>query len=70
MTEEEVKDTLKAMEKNPFLVTKSIYKANSELWPDHQMPFTDYHIAYLKAHPTLDPRQYLANVRLMVRKTP
>ncbi|MDB5163517.1 MAG: hypothetical protein JWS12_134 [Candidatus Saccharibacteria bacterium] len=70
MTEEEVTTTLEKMETNPFLVTKSVYKGNVEQWPEHKMSFVDYHLAYLKVHPALDPQQYLANLRLMLRAKP
>ncbi|MEO6761755.1 MAG: hypothetical protein ABI220_05310 [Candidatus Saccharimonadales bacterium] len=62
-----VLDKLQAMEVDDSLNTESTYCANSELYPDNQMPFADRHIAYLKAHPKLDPQHYLANLRLMIR---
>jgi hypothetical protein len=69
MSDEEVVVTLKNMETNPYLVTKSVYKGNAELWPDHKMSFVEYHVEYLRVHPNLDSKQYLANLRLMLRKT-
>jgi hypothetical protein len=60
---------LVAMLHDPTLNTKaSSFSANSTLYPDGQMPFVDKHIAYLMNHPKLDHEQYLANLRLMLKK--
>ncbi len=69
MSEEEVVVSLRSMQANPKLLTESVYRGNVELWPNHRMSFIEYHLAYLKVHPTLDPKHYLANLRLVLRKT-
>ena len=69
MTEEEVISSLRKMRADPLLLTESVYKGNAVLWPNHRMSFIDYHLAYLKVHPALDPKHYLANLRLILRKT-
>ncbi len=69
MSEDEVLTSLRTMQANPLLLTESVYRGNSEVWPNHRMSFIDYHLAYLKVHPTLDPKHYLANLRLVLRKT-
>lgn len=48
--------------------TEPSFSANSELYPNHQIPFVNKHIDYLKSHPSMDPQQYLANLRLMTRR--
>lgn len=64
-----VREKLTAMETDPGLHSaKSTFSANSEKYPDNQMPFVDKHIAYLMNHPNIDPNQYLANLRLMLRR--
>lgn len=70
MDETEILTALKAMESDKNLVTKSAYRANAELWPGHRISFVDAHLAYLKSHPAMNPRHYLSNLRLMLRKTP
>lgn len=64
----EVREKLEAMENDPTLNTRaSSYSANSELYPDGQIPFVDKHIAYLMDHPRVDYNQYLSNLRLMLK---
>ena len=65
----EVRQKLEDMELNPlFNIRTSSYSANSKLYPDGQMPFVEKHLAYLLNHPKLDPQQYLANLRLMLKR--
>lgn len=68
MEETEILDALRSLEKDPAFVTKSAYRANAELWPNNRISFVDCHLIYLKAHPMLDPRHYLSNLKLMLRK--
>ena len=64
----EVRKKLEAMELNPMLNTRATsYSANAKLYPGGQMPFVEKHLAYLMGHPKLDPQQYLANLRLMLK---
>ncbi len=70
MTEEEIIAALEAMERNPALVTKSAFRANTDKWPENRISFVDNHLSYLKLRPKTDPQQYLSNLRLMLRKTP
>ncbi|HSX27755.1 MAG TPA: hypothetical protein VLG25_03150, partial [Patescibacteria group bacterium] len=67
---EEVKGLLKKMETDPSLVTISAYRANADLWPDHQITFIDTHLTYLRANPQVNALHYLSNLRLKLRKTP
>jgi hypothetical protein len=59
--------TLKMMDADDKFNTKSSYSANSGLYPDHQIPFVDKHVEYLRCHPSTDPEHYLANLRLVTR---
>jgi len=68
LLDENVRERLQAMEADPLFNTPSSYSANGELYPDHQIPFVEKHLDYLMNHPKLDSRQYLANLRLMVKK--
>ena len=56
LEETKVRERLIAMEANPLLNTKHMsFSANTNLYPDGQMPFVEKHIAYLLEHPKLDP---------------
>jgi len=68
LLEGEVREKLQAMEKDLALNTRaSSYSANSDLYPDNQIPFVEKHLAYLMDHPKVDYTQYLANLRLMLK---
>ena len=70
LREAKFKEKLAAMENDASLHTvKTTFNANSELYPDNQMPFRDKHYDYLLKHPGVDPDQYLANLRLMLRRS-
>lgn len=68
MDEEEMRNILSNMEKNRDMITKSAFRANKELWPDNRISFTDAHLVYIKAHPDLNPKHYLSNLRLRLTK--
>lgn len=68
MDELEIREALTEMENNVQLITESSFRANALLWPDHRISFTDNHLAYLKSHPTTNPRHYLSNLKLMLKK--
>lgn len=55
------------MAKDSDYNTEASYSANTGLYPDNIMPFVNKHIDYIKSHPTIDPRHYLANLRLMTK---
>jgi hypothetical protein len=67
MTQEEVVQELLAMQSNPDMVTNHAYSPNKELWPDNRIPFVEVHMGYLKTHKTVDPKNYLSNLRLMIK---
>ena len=64
---QEVMSILRAMSEDSTFNTTSTYSANATEYPDGRMPFMDKHVNYLLAHPKLDPRMYVANLRLMTR---
>lgn len=68
MEETEILAALRLLEDDPAFVTKSAYRANAELWPNNRISFVDCHLIYLKAHPTLNPKHYISNLKLMLRK--
>jgi hypothetical protein len=47
--------------------TVSSYASNTEQYPDNRISFVKKHMNYLTAHPNLDARMYVANLRLMTR---
>ena len=62
-----VKRTLQSMTKDSQYNTAPTYHPDAIKYADHLIPFVDKHINYLNAHPRLDARMYLSNVRLMTR---
>lgn len=60
-------EKLRAMTQDTAYNTPSSYSADSTAYPDNQMPFIDKHMQYLNAHPKVEARQYIANIRLMSR---
>ncbi len=62
-----VKERLLSMAANIDYSTTSTYSSDGGKYPDHQMSFVDKHMSYLASHPSVNPEQYLANLRLMSR---
>jgi len=62
-----IEQTLIQMTKDKTYNTNSSYSANVAKYPDNRRSFVDKHMDYLKAHPTIDPNQYIANLRLISR---
>lgn len=60
-------DALRVMEKDRTLKTEPGYSGNVAMYPDHKIPFIEKHVAYMLAHPKVDPKHYLSNLRLMLR---
>lgn len=68
MDESEIRDILIAMQSDMTMTTESGYSAGDENYPDHlQVPFIEKHLAYLKSHPKINPKDYLSNLRIMIR---
>jgi hypothetical protein len=63
----DTKRLLESMVANDIYNTDPTYTANTLLYPDNIIPFIDKHMQYLLNHPTIDPRNYISNLRLMTR---
>jgi hypothetical protein len=63
-----IQEELKLIAANVAYNTVASYSADSNLYPDNLIPFVDKHMRYLCNHPTIDPQQYLSNLRLITRK--
>lgn len=61
----EIEKILKLMASDVAYNTRSSYSTNSDLYPDNLIPFVDKHMNFLSTHPSTDPTQYIANLRLM-----
>lgn len=68
MDHDEIVAVLTSMEENPTLITEPGFRANSEVWPDHIIPFVDNHLDYLKTHRGVTAQHYLSNLRLQLRR--
>ena len=68
MPQEQIVSELEAMLANPDLITESGFRVNTELWPDHRIPFVKDHVDYLANHRTVKPEHYLTNLRLQLRR--
>lgn len=63
----EIKRKLQQLAGDNLYNTASSYSANTLLYPDNLIPFVDKHMNYLINHPSLEPNEYLANIKLMAR---
>lgn len=70
VSEDEIINALHLLETSTVYMTKPTYRGNAEKWPNNQMSFIDFHLAYLKLHPALAPLQYISNLKLILKKTP
>ena len=61
------RNELTAMAVSDNYTTKSSYAANTLLYPNNVMSFVDKHMSYLRDHSTVDPRQYVSNLKLMTK---
>lgn len=67
VSEDEIVAALNSMENSPNYLTKPNYRGASERWTDNYVSFVDYHMNYLRIHPSLNPEQYISNLRLVLR---
>ena len=68
--EDDIIMALKLMETDVAYLTEPAYRGSSVRWDDNYVSFVDYHLNYLRLHPSLAPDQYLSNLRLKLRKSP
>jgi hypothetical protein len=66
---DEVIEALVSLETSSIYLTESVKRYNIDKWPDSQTTFIDFHMNYLRTHPTLDPYQYISNLKLILKKT-
>lgn len=62
--EAEITTALEAMEADNIYNTPSRYSPNTALYPNNMISFAAIHLAYIRKYPTIDPYQYLQNLRL------
>lgn len=62
-----VRAELMLIEQDISYNTGPSYSADAVLHPDKLIPFVEKHMRYLNNHPQTNPRQYLANLRLMTK---
>jgi len=62
-----IEDMLRCMEADDAFNTTSSYSADAVSHPDHVLSFMEKHKRYIVANPALDPRSYIANLRLKTR---
>ena len=63
----EVEEMLRSMEADAAFNTQSSYIADSVNFPGNVLSFMEKHKRYIIANPTIDPRSYVANLRLKTR---
>jgi hypothetical protein len=66
MDEQEIEQALNAMELDELLNTSPILVRSAE---DSiiRVSFHDRHTTYLRTHPKINPQDYLANIKTMIR---
>lgn len=70
VSQDEVITALGSLQASGLYLTRSVHRYNTDKWPNNKMSFVEFHMSYLKAHPMLDPRQYLSNLKLILKKSP
>jgi len=68
MTTEEVTTKLQSLQDDPGMQTLSKYSPTASEWPDSRLPFVEIHLAYLRAHKTVNPAHYISNLELIIKK--
>jgi hypothetical protein len=69
MCEAEIEEALSSMEQNSSFKTPPGY-AREDISSIRLMTFREKHVAYLMSHPKINPEDYLANLRTMVKIRP
>ena len=64
----EIIAALKLLESSSAYQTEPAYRGASPRWTNNYVSFVEYHINYLKMYPSLDPKKYISNLRLILRK--
>jgi hypothetical protein len=61
-----IKEVLTSIAADTAYNTKSSYSIAAQ-YSDHMIPFVDKHMNYLNGHPSIDPDQYVSNLRLITK---
>lgn len=69
MTLEEITTSLEDLQSDPNMRTRDAYSPSANDWPDNRLPFVEIHLAYLRSHKQVNPRHYISNLRLMIKKS-
>lgn len=59
---------LEKMESDKNFHTESSFTIDTENFPNHKMPFVTTHMTYLSKHAEVNPRHYISNLRIRLRK--
>lgn len=68
MTLEDAQTALTAMQDDPSMITESRYSPTATEYPDNQLPFVEIHMTYLRKNKAVDPRAYISNLEIMIKK--
>lgn len=63
----QIEEMLHQMTLDAAFNTQSGYTANTIRYPDNSISFVDKHKDYLMTHPSVNPTDYLSNLRLKTR---
>lgn len=62
------KTTLETMELDMGFHTEPSFTIDIVKFPDHEMPFVTTHMTYLAKHSEVNPKHYISNLRIRLRK--
>lgn len=65
--EAELLAELEAMEADSRYNTPARFTTNTDLYPGNSITFSLQHIAYMKKYPSVNPHQYIQNLRMITR---
>lgn len=68
MAEEDIISQLESYEADPSMITESLYSPTADEYKDNRMPFAQVHLTYLRKHKNVNPKHYLSNLRIMIKK--
>lgn len=68
MTLEDAQAALTAMQDDPSMITESRYSPTATEYPDNLLPFVEIHMAYLRKNKAVDPRAYISNLEIMIKR--
>lgn len=63
----QLEEMLRRMEASEEYYTVESYSANTNLYANNRISFTEKHKTYIYTHSSVDPEKYMANLRLMTR---